>query len=54
MKIPTILICPACAACLLPEDPKVDSFHADCYSRWLARLYAEYEGKLVKVKVVAA
>jgi hypothetical protein len=42
--------CPACKAPVLRDDDRVDSFHRDCYDRWIASLYAEKSGRLVKTR----
>ncbi len=48
------LPCPGCKAAVLPDDERVDSFHADCYTQWITELYAEYDGSRVKVRARAA
>lgn len=48
------LPCPACNARILPSDDHVDTFHADCYLRWIAKLYAELHGKIATVRTRAA
>ena len=46
--------CPACLARVLESDDKIDSFHEDCYIKWIAELDAELDGKVAKVRAKKA
>jgi hypothetical protein len=48
------MTCPKCKAAVLPNDPRIDSFHEDCYTNWLASLYDELNGKKAVVSKAAA
>lgn len=39
------MTCPKCNAAVLPNDRRTDSFHEDCYTKWLASLNDELHGK---------